>query len=175
MDFNSYRCFLHVGHFSQCWISLFMWFWVGFDFEIFLLKLHITTIIIIIISHMRIVILKQGQIKTGAPCRSERLAKYNQVKFHHYFYFPLNLFPFNFSSPNLLSFFGPTPPLGIIVLVLRSKFQFQFQFLLVVGYCSFLGLKKSLDQLLCMQEQNSVHQWNLTRTRTRHTELATFT
>jgi enolase len=22
----------------------------------------------------------QGQIKTGAPCRSERLAKYNQVK-----------------------------------------------------------------------------------------------
>lgn len=25
---------------------------------------------------------KQGQIKTGAPCRSERLAKYNQVKLH---------------------------------------------------------------------------------------------
>lgn len=24
---------------------------------------------------------KQGQIKTGAPCRSERLAKYNQVNF----------------------------------------------------------------------------------------------
>lgn len=24
-------------------------------------------------------LLQQGQIKTGAPCRSERLAKYNQV------------------------------------------------------------------------------------------------
>jgi enolase len=27
-----------------------------------------------------IFLMKQGQIKTGAPCRSERLAKYNQAR-----------------------------------------------------------------------------------------------
>ena len=160
MDFNNYRWFYMLVIFPNAGF-LFLW---GLILIFFFEKLHITIISIIIISHMRIVILKQGQIKTGAPCRSERLAKYNQVKFHHYFYFPLIFFPSTF----LLRIFfhslaPPTPPLGIIVLVLRSKFQFQF--LLVVGYCSFLGLKKSLDQLLCMQEQNSVHQWNLTRTR----------
>jgi enolase len=28
---------------------------------------------------VKLLFLEQGQIKTGAPCRSERLAKYNQV------------------------------------------------------------------------------------------------
>ena len=31
-------------------------------------------------ANARIFLMKQGQIKTGAPCRSERLAKYNQAR-----------------------------------------------------------------------------------------------
>lgn len=41
--------------------------------------------------------LATGQIKAGAPCRGERLAKYNQVRFlssmHFFFFFVLMVFP----------------------------------------------------------------------------------
>ena len=41
-----------------------------------------------------ILLIDQGQIKTGAPCRSERLAKYNQVsilRLHYHWFLPMSI------------------------------------------------------------------------------------
>lgn len=86
---------------------------------------------------MRPCLVKQGQIKTGAPCRSERLAKYNQVK--------------------RASVIGN--------LLLRRSF-FNCLVLFLSGYCSFLELKRSLDLQQSMLDQNSEYQWSHTDFRT---------
>jgi enolase len=41
--------------------------------------LHCTSTVVVVVVANQAVGLCTGQIKTGAPCRSERLAKYNQL------------------------------------------------------------------------------------------------
>ncbi len=102
----------------------------------------------------------QGQIKTGAPCRSERLAKYNQVCCVPFF---LRVTGFSYFTSAQLThlclhceFYWHIPNRYIVgksaVHMVTEPYQRSWQWMLVMNYglgCSSCELKRSLVTRLC--------------------------
>ena len=91
----------------------------------------------------------QGQIKTGAPCRSERLAKYNQV----------NSLSFKQACVCLSLNDNTSSMLSLVVnnLLNEEKFSQAYSDIILVLFSasSFCVSRRSLVQMPSMQEQAS--------------------